>query len=69
MDGIGCNPEGASGFYLIEPGRTELEQVSAEEYYSQLPESPLDPVSVTLEQYLETLLEIESVIWVQPFAF
>jgi len=63
---ISCNPEGASGFYLIEPGRTQAEQVSDEEYYSQLPELPPDPAPVTLEQYLETLVEIESLIWVQP---
>ncbi|MCJ7736702.1 MAG: hypothetical protein MUQ10_05225 [Anaerolineae bacterium] len=63
---IDCNPDGASGFYLIEPGRTELEQVSGEEYYSQLPGLPADPVPVALEQYLETFLEVESVIWVQP---
>jgi WD40 repeat protein len=63
---ISCNPEGASGFYLIEPGAMEPERVSGEEYDSQLPELPPDPVPVTLEQYLETLLEIESVVWVQP---
>ena len=64
--GIRCNPEGASGFYQIELVGAELKQVSSEEYYSQLPQMPPDPVSVTLEQYLETLLEVERVIWVQP---
>jgi len=64
--GIDCNPEGASGFYLMEPGRTELQQVSGEEYYSQLPELPPEPVPVALEQYLGTFVEIESVMWVQP---
>jgi len=63
---IDCNPEGASGFYLIEPGGTELEQVSGDEYYSQLPGLPADPMPVALEEYLETLLEVESVIWVEP---
>jgi Tol biopolymer transport system component len=64
--GIGCNPEGASGFYMIEPAGTELEQVSGDEYYSQLPEMPIDPISVMLKEYLDTLLYVESVIWVQP---
>jgi len=63
---IECNPESASGFYVMEPGGTELEQVSGEEYYSRLPGLPADPVPVALEQYLETPLEVESVIWVQP---
>ena len=63
---IDCNPEGASGFYVMEPGRTELEQVSDEEYSSRLPGVSPDPVPAALEQHLETLLEIESVIWVQP---
>ncbi|MCD6285653.1 MAG: PD40 domain-containing protein [Anaerolineae bacterium] len=63
---IGCNPEGASGLYLMEPGSTELQQVSDEEYHSQLPGLPADPVPVALEQYLGTLLEVESLIWVQP---
>jgi len=63
---IGCNPEGASGLYLMEPGSTELRQVSDEEYNSRLPGVSADRVPVALEQYLRTLLEIESVIWVQP---
>ena len=63
---IGCNPEGASGLYLMEPGSTELEQISDEEYKSRLPGLPADPVPVALEEYLDTLLEVESVIWVQP---
>jgi len=63
---ISCNPEGASGFYLVEPGGMKPERVSDEEYYSQLPEPPPDPVPVALEEYLETLLEVESVVWVQP---
>ena len=64
--GIRCNPEGASGFYRIERVGTVPEQISGEEYYSQLPEFPPDPVPVALEEYLETLLDVESVIWVQP---
>ena len=63
---IDCNPEGASGFYVMESGRTELEQVSDEEYNSRPPGSPPDPVPVALAQYLETLLEVDGVIWVQP---
>ena len=63
---IDCNSESASGFYLMEPGGMKLEQISGEEYYSELPGLPPDPVPVALEEHLETLLEIESVIWMQP---
>ncbi len=63
---IDCNSESASGFYVMEPGRTEIEKVSGEEYQSQLPGLSPDPVPIALEQHLETLLEVESVIWVQP---
>jgi dipeptidyl aminopeptidase/acylaminoacyl peptidase len=63
---ISCNPEGTSGFYLAEPGGAELAQITAEEYNSRLPEAPADPVPPTLEDYLETLLEVGSLIWVAP---
>jgi dipeptidyl aminopeptidase/acylaminoacyl peptidase len=63
---IECNPNSASGFYLLEPGSMQPEQISPEEYASLLPSQPPNPVPLTLEQHLETLLEVESVIWVQP---
>ncbi len=63
---ISCNPEDKSGFYLSEPGGTELKQISEKEYHSRAPEQPPDPVPVTLRRYLETLLEVESAMWVQP---
>lgn len=63
---IECNPADASGFYRVEPGGAEREQVSGEEYDAQLPEQAPDPVPVTLKQHLETVLAVESMLWVQP---
>jgi dipeptidyl aminopeptidase/acylaminoacyl peptidase len=64
--GIRCNPEGVDGFYRIDLPGTGLEQISVEDFYSLLPEPPPDPVPVTLVEDLETLLDIGSLIWVQP---
>ncbi|MGD1993287.1 MAG: hypothetical protein PVI59_08850 [Anaerolineae bacterium] len=63
---IECNPANTSGFYWAEPSGAEREQISGEEYDAQLPELPPDPVPVPLTQYLETVLTVESVLWVEP---
>jgi dipeptidyl aminopeptidase/acylaminoacyl peptidase len=63
---IPCNPEGVNGFYRVDLPGTGLEQISAEGFYSLLPEPPPDPVPVDLVEYLETLLDFQSVIWMQP---
>jgi hypothetical protein len=63
---IPCNPEGVSGFYRIDVPGTGLEQISVEDFYSLLPEPPPDPVPAYLVEYLETLIDIGSMIWVSP---
>lgn len=63
---IDCNPESLDGFYRIVTSDAEPQQISEGEFRSQIPEPLPDPLPAALKRYLETTLEVESVLWVEP---